>query len=455
MYNYFNTIKTYLIPIITHVVIGVLIYFIPSLSKLLFIAVIAFFLLKIFISKPSQKTYSILAASAYIVGAETFFRMTGGSFFYESSKYLVILFMLIGVFFKGISSKAYPYLIYLLLLVPSILVASTVLGYDLNFRSSVTFVLSGPICLGISALFLYNKKISKDALLQVLFYMSLPIISMTAYLYIYTPSLKDVIRSTGSNFEASGGFGPNQVSTILGLGMFVFTVRLFMNSSTLVLKIINAILISAISFRAIVTFSRGGVFAALIMIVVFLTLMYFQSNYRQKQSIIRKLILFVFLGAVTWLLSSNQTSGLIDKRYANQDAAGRQKEDISTGRSDLFLEEIEGFKSNPFFGVGASGMKQYRLEHDDVIVASHNEISRLLSEHGFLGIIILIILIFKPLIYRSNNTSNVYFYAFLCFWFATINHSAMRIAAPAFVYALSLLNIVYDKRPLHRKSIAR
>jgi len=34
---------------------------------------------------------------------------------------------------------------------------------------------------------------------------------------------------------------------------------------------------------------------------------------------------------------------------------------------------------------------------------------------------------------------------FVTFWFLTINHAAMRTAAPAFVYSLSLLNIFLEK----------
>lgn len=450
-----NTKESYFIPIALHVILGVLVYLISGASKLIFLSAVVYFFIKIITSPSSKKSLYVLLACAYIVGAETFFRMTGGSFFYESSKYLVIVYMLLGIFYKGVSGRAYPYFIYLILLVPSILMASTVLGYDLKFRSSIAFVLSGPVCLGVSALFLYNRRISKEDLLQVLFYAGLPIISMTVYLFLYTPSLKEVVTGTGSNFDTSGGFGPNQVATLLGLGMFVFTVRFFMKSPTLILKISNAVIIGAISFRAIVTFSRGGVLTAVIMIMAFLMLLYFKSSFRQKQNIIAMFVLFVFLGLGTWVLSSNQTSGMIDKRYTNQDARGNQKEDISTGRTDLFLNELEGFVNNPFLGVGASGMKQYRLEHEGGIIASHNEISRLLSEHGILGVFILIILIFKPVENWSKNRSNIFFLAFLCFWFATINHSAMRIAAPAFIYALSLLNIVHDKRPIHRKSIAR
>ena len=53
----------------------------------------------------------------------------------------------------------------------------------------------------------------------------------------------------------------------------------------------------------------------------------------------------------------------------------------------------------------------------------------------------------------SINKKNYFFYAFLAFWFATINHSGMRIAAPSFLYALALLNVTYEKNPIHRKQI--
>ena len=201
------------------------------------------------------------------------------------------------------------------------------------------------------------------------------------------------------------------------------------------------------------TLSRGGVFAAIIVIIAFLFVFYFRSSFKQKQHIIGSLVIISFVAVATWTISSYQTSGLLDNRYTNRDAIGREKEDITTGRVDLFVDEFQGFMSNPFFGVGANGMKQSRLVDLGTVVASHNEISRLLSEHGILGIIILLILIFKPLDYRTQNKNNIMFYAFLAFWFATINHSAMRIAAPGFIYGLSLLNVTNEKRPLHRKQI--
>ena len=54
---------------------------------------------------------------------------------------------------------------------------------------------------------------------------------------------------------------------------------------------------------------------------------------------------------------------------------------------------------------------------------------------------------------KVEDKSNLYLYSCVAFWFLTINHSSMRIAAPAFVYGLSLISIVNAKKKsvIHRK----
>lgn len=446
----------YLALIALHILIGALIYFLPIFRQPFYLAVIVYFFAQIIIAPKSKKALIVLFACAYIISGESLFRMTGGGLFYEISKYLVILFVIIGMFFTGASNKGYPYFIYLMALVPAVVLASINLGYDLKFRTSVAFVLSGPVSLGFSALYCYDKRITRSEMFDIIKYLGLPVVSMTTYLFLYTPSIKETLSAgTGSNFAASGGFGPNQVSTILGLGLFAFTVRFFMKSPSLTLKLINGFIIIAISFRALVTFSRGGVFTAILMISAFLFFLYLESGYRQKQRIIQTFVFFCVLGIMSWVYSKNETNNLIGNRYANENAKGEEKEDISTGRFDLFIGELEGFKTNPYIGVGASGMKKVRLEQDGKVIASHNEISRLLSEHGMIGVFILCILLFKPLNMRKRSNKNIFFFAFLVFWFATINHSAMRLAAPGFVYALALLHVTNDKNTLHRKRIIK
>jgi O-antigen ligase len=158
---------------------------------------------------------------------------------------------------------------------------------------------------------------------------------------------------------------------------------------------------------------------------------------------------------MAWGFTSLVTNGLIDKRYANQDAAGRIKEDLSTGREELISIELEAFAENPITGIGAGQVKYYRAKKEGILAASHNETSRLLSEHGAVGILSLLILIFTPLIYRLSHRRNIYFYAFLIFWFATINHSAMRIAAPSFFYGLALLNVLPDRKKKKTKEVLK
>ncbi|WP_242155123.1 O-antigen ligase family protein [Aestuariivivens sediminis] len=443
----------YIIAIGLHVLIGMLIYYNETLAKLYFALALLFFVYRIIVVPDSSKTIEILKTCAYFVGAEVLLRMTKGAIAYEASKYLVIVFVMIGMFYRGISGKAYPYFIYLMFLVPSIFVASTTLSFDANFRTNIAFVLSGPICLGLAALFAYDKKISNKELSEVLLYILLPIIAHTAYIYFYTPSIKEVLSSTASNRAASGGFGPNQVATVLGLGMFIIAVRLFTKSPTPVLKILNAVILVLISYRAVVTFSRGGVVTAVIVIIAFLVIYFFKASARKKNEIFMVFLLFCLSLMATWVISSKESEGYIDLRYANKDHLGREKGDLTTGRVALFMDELEGFVSSPFLGIGSSRAKDMRLEIEGQGVTSHSEISRLLAEHGILGIIMVLILVFKPFDLRSRNKSNYYFYAFLCFWFLTINHSSMRIAAPAFIYALSLLKIVNVKPTVHRKQV--
>lgn len=435
--------------------IGMVVYFNESLAKVYFLFALVFFTYRIVVSPNHLKTFEILKACAYFVGAEVFFRMTKGSISYEAGKYLVILFMIIGMFYKGISGKGYPYFLYIMLLIPSIFVASTTLSFDANFRTNIAFVLSGPICLGVAALFCYDKRITSKQLNTLLLFVVLPIITHTVYIFFYNPTVRDVLSGTGSNRASSGGWGANQISTVLGLGMFIIAVRLFTKSPNIGMKILNVCIFSAISFRAIVTFSRGGVITAIATIAAFLFIYYMKVNRKRRNELIGIVTLFVISMISVWVISSRQTDGFIDLRYANKDHLGREKGDITTGRKKLFEEELEGFISNPFFGIGSSRAKDQRIEQEGQSVTSHSEISRLLAEHGLFGVAIILILIFKPLDLRSRNKNNYFFYAFLCFWFATVNHSSMRIAAPAFIYALTLLNVTYEKRPLHRKQAAR
>uniref|UniRef100_UPI00356AD398 O-antigen ligase family protein n=1 Tax=Mariniflexile sp. TaxID=1979402 RepID=UPI00356AD398 len=370
----------------------------------------------------------------------------GGSFLYEACKYLVIVFCLIGIFTTRQRGQPMAYVIYLLLLIPGIFVAAFNVSESTTLRTAITFNLSGPICLGIVAIFCYQLKVSYNNFQKLLYTMALPLLATTTYLFLFNPSVRDTITGTGSNYAASGGFGPNQVATVLGIGMFIFSVRFFSQSPSIFFKLVNAGIFFLISYRAIITFSRGGVITALFMIAAFIYLYFRKVNVYNKLRISRLLVVFVGIGFSIWLYSSLQTSGFIDKRYANQDALGREKEDVTTGRSDLAEFELNEFLNNPIVGVGVGKIKELREQKEGVLAASHNEMSRIVSEHGLLGLTALIILLITPFILRIRDRTNLFFYSCYFFWLLTINHSSMRIAAPAFIYGLCLLSVSYGTK---------
>jgi hypothetical protein len=439
--------------LVFHIVLAIGVFVFKPLALFYFLLITIFFTYKIFNASKKNKAFYVLMACAYIVGSEVFLRMNGGTFLYEASKYLVILYIIMGLFSTSFSIPSLSYIFYILLLIPGIFVAVAEMGFETDIRRAVAFNLSGPICLGISAVFCFQRNVSFKQMKYILLALALPIVSMMVYLILYSPNLQEVITSTGSNYATSGGFGPNQVATVLGLGIFVYAVRFFMTGTYSFQKLLDLFVLGLLGFRALVTFSRGGVITGIIMILCFIGLYYLKVNFKTKMRLKLSLLLFIGFAGLTWLLSSIETSGLLDKRYANQDAAGREKADISTGRSELIAFELGTFLENPFFGIGVGKVKEVRLNETGVEAASHNEMSRIVAEHGLFGLLAFLILLLTPLVYRVKNRTNIFFFSFYFFWLLTINHSAMRIAAPAFIYALCLLNITYDKPSVHRKPI--
>ncbi len=440
----------YIYLLLFHAFLGALIFILPFISVLY--TLVLFIGGVFYIVKQGNRNNEVLIVSAYVVGVEVLLRMTGGMVFNEFGKYAIIIFMFMGMIYSGFSNKAALYWIFLLLLVPGIVLSTVSIDFETNIRKAIAFNISGPVCLGIAAIYCYQRRITFDRLKGVITAFSLPMVAIVVYLFLYTPSVRDVITGTQSSFETSGGFGPNQVSTILGLGVFVFFVQLLLNSKSRLLQVTNAIFVLIFAFRGIVTFSRGGMMTAVMMVVLLLIVLYFQAGSKAKPKIGLIIIITFLAGLGVFGYSSIQTSGLINKRYANEDARGRKKKSQLTGRETLIASELQMFVDNPILGVGVGRNKEIREKETGIVSASHNEITRMLAEHGSLGLIDLMILFFTPLFLFINNRQNILALSFVAFWLLTINHASMRLAAPAFVYALSLLKVYTVEKPtVHRE----
>ena len=436
-----NATSVYIKWILIHIGIGAAIFVLPFLAKLyaILIVVVGFR----YLVRTKNINNEALYVAAYVVGAEVFLRMTQGNFFEQYAKYMVMAILLLGMIYRGTSKNSWIYVIFGLLLVPSVVLSFYTLNFETDIRKAVTFNIVGPVTLMVSAIYCYQRKVTFKQVLNIIDMLAYPLMATLVYMFAYTPSIRDVVTSTESNFETSGGFGPNQVSTILGLGIFLFFIKIVLRSKNSKILWINVAFFLIITFRGIVTFSRGGIITGFLMIIVVVVLLLFYTKSDAKS----KIGVLVFMGGFAligvWTYSSVQTGGLIDKRYANEDARGRVKASKLTGREVLIESELNMFLDNPIFGVGVGKNKEYRLETTGIDAASHNEITRMLAEHGSFGLFALLILLFTPMIVYLNNKQNIFVLAFLIFWLLTINHAAMRLAAPAFIYALSLLKVSF------------
>lgn len=425
-----------------HVVIGFLVTILPF-AKIypLFILIIGIYI----IYSSRNKNEEALYLASYLVGAEVFIRMSDGFLLYETGKYGIILFSLLGIIWGPVKQKtSISFLVYVLFLVIGIVFTQVPLGESL--RKSIAFNLSGPISLGFFALYCYKRTITIIQLKELLFVCLLPVFSIISFVYFRTPDLEELVFQVSSNFSTSGNFGPNQVATIIGFGVFILSVFIFTRVQLSLSIFLDIIFLLYFTYRGLLTFSRGGMITAIFAFFIFvLFMLLYQKNTFIKVFKFLFITLILFLGI--WLYTSDITGGMIDNRYSNKNATGIEKKDISAGRFQLFSAQLENFYESPILGIGVGNGKYKRIESGKrITAASHNEITRLIEEHGLLGILALLILLVKPLqnIYFSTNYQRAFLMSFYVFWFLTINHSAMRIAFPAFVYGLSLIKINHE-----------
>ena len=422
-----------------HLVIGFIATILP-IGKIYTLLIIVTGIIIILITR--NKNEEALYLLSYLVGAEIFIRTINGAILYETGKYGLILFSLLGIFLGPIKGKiSISLLIYILLL--SIGIIFTQVPPGESIRKAIAFNLSGPISLAIFALYCNFRHITIKELNQLLFFVLLPIFSMISLVYFKTPSLEDLVFTTSSNFDTSGGFGPNQVSTMIGVGTFIIAIFIILRVQLSKYLFLDIIFLAYFTYRGLLTFSRGGMLTAGVALVAFIGCIVLHKRLTFKKLFLYTSVSFaLFIGV--WLYTTNITGGLISNRYAGKNAKGVQKKDASAGRGAIFEAQLESFYKSPFFGIGVGNGKYKRMETNlKTTAAAHNEISRLLEEQGLLGFIALLILLFKPLvnIYFGTMYQRSFLISFYVFWFLTINHSAMRLAFPAFVYGLSLIKI--------------
>lgn len=384
--------------------------------------------------------------AAYWVSLEILLRMNEGGLTYEAGKYGVIVLLVVGLMAEQRPFKIpRQFLILFLLLLPAL----TLVEYETidRGRKDILFNLSGPLSLIAAAIYFYKRDFTTEQLSRLFIFLVLPLLATAVVLFFKTPDLSEVTFTLNSNKALSGGFGSNQVSTALGLGVFIVSISMFFGYRITGYKLLDVILIALFAIRGLLTFSRGGIFAALG--ALFVAVFIFAINSKNPQLIknmVFTTIIVGLAGTVIFNYTDSLTGGFLKKRYANESSVPGKKRDFTTGRLKILLSELEAFGEYPILGAGVGMGKYYRRSQGKKLMASHTEFSRLLAEHGMYGFFALLIIIFSPMIYyfRTNENSKPLVAAFTILCFLTMTHGAMRLAMPGFLYGLIFIYLLPD-----------
>lgn len=282
-----------------------------------------------------------------------------------------------------------------------------------------------------------------------------PIIAILIFLSLRTPNYANIDFSLSANKAASGGFGSNQVSTILGMGI-VFTVLLMLLKRPLFsVNWANYALLGYLLFRGLLTFSRGGmVVAALAVFIAAVPIIF--TNMRSFVRNMAIILIIIGMGFVIFSKVNDLTGNQLLLRYEGETkgtATGSKDKTINTvtsGREVIFMADIDIFENNPIFGVGPGGAVELRYDYGfEDRTAAHIEYTRLLSEHGIGGLCVIFVMLIFPIVWIRKQRVGIWrgvSAGLFTIGILTCLHSAMRTNTTVVCYTLAAIPVMMNKR---------
>ena len=364
----------------------------------------------------------LVCVLGYIIASEPLWRVGRAMIFHETAKYAVGGLSLLGILrYRALRQTEKSPLLYFALLLPSILVLPE---FD---RRAISFNLSGPFSLAMSTLFLSALRLPVQVLQRLVLTILAPILGFAFLATFSTLTAPGTINFFVSKTTA-GGLGNNQGSSILGLGAvlaFVFTtiapkprsLRWFVAGAGLWCGAQGAL-----------TFSRGGVVTAVGAIAAMSFFLLRDRRFRGAV-VVRVALISLIVAFVAIPFLNAFTTGGFKLRYTNTKL---------TGRDRIIEADFIAFRENPLFGVGPGQSKEYHALTFGR-ASTHTEYSRLLAEHGSLGLVAMMILGWMSLrrLLRGSPHAGKALAAGFTVWTALFMfHAAMRMAAAGFIFAI-------------------
>jgi hypothetical protein len=382
----------------------------------------------------SGRAAAVVYTCAYIMGTEVLWRMTNAAVVWEFGKYAMMLIMVVLLIRRGRALPPASVAICLLLMVPAVVV--TFMEMPLyRAREAISFNISGPVGLLICIWVFNNLTISRQQLVRLALIFIGPTVGILTLALHSTLTATEIVFTTESNFVLSGGFGPNQVSPILALGAVFCAMVALLARGQGRLRVLMILLGTALLSHSIATFSRSGLFTAGGAIGAAGWYL-IQDRRVRTQAVATGIVVVGVIAFLIWPWLDQQTHGKITARYTEMS---------HRNRSNLVREELQMFQGSPLLGVGVGRSKYMRAGRKDA--AAHTEFTRVVAEHGSVGIIGLLIV--SVMLWRrfhriERRIPKAMAAAFIMWPALFMLVNAMRLTAPGFLIGLSIATLVID-----------
>ncbi len=411
--------------LVAHAALGLLMHKVSAFATLHAVVTL---LAALTVALSAARSVRVLQAAAYITASEVMWRMCGFGLLHETAKLALCVIFALALLRLREATIPKSVLAFLACLLPAAVTPFVSLPFD-AFRKACTFNLSGPIALAVAVWFCANARISARELVRTIPVFSMPMAGVTAITLFTTYSQEAIRFTTESNFSTSGGFGPNQVSSALGLGALLLVFYAIFQPAGVARRAF--VVACAVSFmlQSAMTFSRNGVIAAGAAFAIVSPWMLCLR--RRRPAVLITCLALAAAGGLAFSKLNDFTGGKLATRFSERQLSGR---------GELVRIDLELWRSAPVFGVGV-GLS--RFAHFGLLPA-HTEFSRLVAEHGAFGLVAVIALLSmaaRPVWSGPRELASVRpVLVALAAW--TILYScvnAMRTAAPAFALGMATL----------------
>lgn len=421
--------------LLLHLPLGVVLARVPALATIHALMVLV---LGVFWAL-SGDSVKVAWVGAYLVGVEVLWRMVGANIFWEFGKYALSAMFLIVLLRDRTTRYGRLPLLYFLFLIPASVVIFDVSNLNIT-RELISFNLSGPFVLMVSVWFFTWVKLSTHDLYNLWWLLMTPILAVVVIIILTIISAEEIYFGASSNALLSGGFGPNQVSNMLGLGAFAAFV-LVSNKNTFrwTYLLLIPLLITFVMFSAL-TFSRGGFYTTVAAILVFSFFMFRDHKSRVRLLFLIPIIVVIFNFLILPRVNAF-TEGTLLTRFSNTS---------TTGRIEIMQADLIAFKENWFTGTGLGGSKIYH-ELTFRYSSAHTEFSRALAEHGIWGLVaqlFLGVMAWQHIRQARGVSNQALAVSLICWSFLFMMQAAMRLAAPAFLFGLSAVVLLDEQIPV-------